>query len=583
MVRVLVALACVLAINAFAQTNIFLTNPEATDILDGNYTPSNYASSQPFTNPHFIVKDLNNSVEADSLRSYLERMSAFETRNTGSDTVSNTRGMGAARRWAYDRFQGISQANENRLIVSYLQFDEVVCGMAQHRNVIGILPGMEPESPGLSQTGIVIIEAHLDSRCDDRCDVDCDAEGMEDNGSGSALVMELARIMSGYQFNRTIVFMLTTGEEQGLVGAEAMASYCQDNGIPVAAVLNNDVIGGITCGETSSPPSCPGENNIDSTQVRLFSSGTFASINKQLVRYIKLQYEEELKSSADVPMQLTVMTAEDRTGRGGDHIPFRQKGYPAMRFTSANEHGDGNPAQAGYHDRQHTSEDILGIDTDNDGDLDSFYVDFNYLARNAVINGAAAAMIAQNVCNDMGLAVTQSSWKTIGVSMGGDWCAQPPFRVALRSETNDWDTLITTSETNFDIEVEPGLPYFVSVARVNDEGIESLFSNEAFIDVVGVEERSEKRGIQLLQNRPNPFDETTAISFIVHDMPKSPEATVRIQDIKGQVIQELTVEVKSGPNEVIYDHGYGKVGTFFYSLVIDGQVLDAKKMVFVAN
>jgi hypothetical protein len=141
---------------------------------------------------------------------------------------------------------------------------------------------------------------------------------MEDNGSGTALVIELARVMSQFTFDKTIVFMTTTGEEQGLHGAEAVAFYCKFDEplIDVKAVLNNDVIGGIICGATSSEPSCPGENLIDSTQVRLFSRGNFDSPHKSLSRYIKLQYQQELLPYVQVPMLLTLMSAEDRTGRG---------------------------------------------------------------------------------------------------------------------------------------------------------------------------------------------------------------------------------------------------------------------------
>ena len=405
----IIALGFILAnVAAIAQVNIHLTNSEVTEILAGNYNPNDYQPSVSFTDPHAIAAELSSRVNADSLRSYLKRMSAFETRNTGSDTISDSRGIGAARRWAYQMFEKFSGENEDRLKVSFLQFDRNICGITQHKNVVAVLPGKQTQDFNSSQTGIIIIEGHLDSRCNTSCDTSCLAEGMEDNGSGSALVMELARVMAKYEYNRTIVFMLTTGEEQGLHGAEAMAKYCGDNNIPIAAVLNNDVIGGVICGETSSPPSCPSENAVDSTQVRLFSGGSFNSPSKQLARYIKLQYEEELLAHVEVPHLVTIMTAEDRTGRGGDHIPFRSAGYPAMRFTSANEHGDASNGP-NYDDRQHTSDDILGLDTDNDGQLDSFFVDFNYLARNAVINANAATMIAQNVCSDLGFTVEQST------------------------------------------------------------------------------------------------------------------------------------------------------------------------------
>src|SRR5690606_11032803 len=120
-----------------------------------------------------------------------------------------------------------------------------------------------------------------------------------------------------------------------------------------------------------SPPSCPGFNHIDSTQVRLFSFGAFNSPNKALSRYIKMQYRQRLQALTAVPMLITIMSAEDRTGRGGDHFPFRQRGYPAMRFTSANEHGNADVSDPEYHYRQHTSGDLLGEDTDGDGELDT--------------------------------------------------------------------------------------------------------------------------------------------------------------------------------------------------------------------
>ena len=261
--------------------------------------------------------------------------------------------------------------------------------MGQHRNIFAVLPGIDPDLDH-----IIIVEGHMDSRCAGLCDINCPAQGVEDNATGTALVLELARVMSKYSFSNTIVFMATIGEEQGLLGAEAFVQYAIQNDIPIEAVFNNDIVGGIICGETSSPPSCPGLNDIDSTQVRLFSYGDVNSAHKNLARFTKLEYTEELLPIVEVPMMLTIMSAEDRTGRGGDHIPFRQSGFSAIRFTSANEHGNANASDPNYHDRQHTSDDILGVDTDNDQVIDSFFVDFNYLTRNTVINGVACGMAA---------------------------------------------------------------------------------------------------------------------------------------------------------------------------------------------
>lgn len=567
-----------------AQTNVHFSNQQATNILAGNYDPGQYAS-EATTNPHKITLDINRSVRSDSLRSYLERMSRFETRHTSSDTASATRGIGAARRWALQKFQQISEANNDRLVCTYLNWERNICGVNEHQNIVAILPGSGLGTVNTTAPGIVIIEAHLDSRCDDGCDTSCVAHGMEDNGSGSALVLELARVMSKYQFERTIVFMLTVAEEQGLYGAKALSDYCFENDVDIAAVLNNDVIGGVICGETSSPPSCPSENHIDSTQVRLFSAGSAFSQNKQLARYIKLQYRDQLKSQVAVPMQLTIMNAEDRTGRGGDHIPFRQRGFAAMRFTSANEHGDGNPSQAGYDDRQHTSEDVLGKDTNGDGDFDEWFVDFNYLSRNAVINGVAGAMIGQNVCAPpQALTVSQEDWQTLRIDAEDEGCSDATVVIALRTVTNDWDTLIRGTALPMEVEVAPGFDYFVSAAYENGDGIEGLFSQEVYLKVVGIDEPVTKpKPIELLQNRPNPFDETTSIVFMVNEMPTNPEAVILIHDTEGALIREERLPINMGPNEIIYDHGYGHQGTFFYSLIVDDQVIDTKKMIFLAN
>jgi hypothetical protein len=563
-----------------AQQNIVFTNPDISAILSGNYNPLDY-NQMIATDPNIVAASLTSNISTDSLYHYLLKMSSFETRHTSSDTVSETRGFGAARRWAHQKMEQYSTSHNNRLEVGYLQFDQGICGVTQHRNVVAVLPGRSTTDEAGNLLGIVIIEGHLDSRCAGVCDTACLAEGIEDNASGSALVLELVRLMGGYSFDRTILFMLTTGEEQGLYGANALATYCVQQGVPVAAVLNNDVIGGIICGESSSPPSCPGINHIDSTQVRLFSAGSFNSPSKQLVRYIKLQYEEALLPHVKVPQLLTVMTAEDRGGRGGDHIPFRQKGFAAMRFTSANEHGDASNGPE-YEDRQHTSEDILGLDTDNDGVIDSFFVDFNYLARNTAINANAAAFIAQSGCNDLSIDLRQPNWHQLDIKIEGEACADPPYRIALRTETNDWDTLITCYQRDTIIEVPIGKDYYVSACRINENGVESLFSGEEFIRINGTDEVENDAPVRLLQNKPNPFDESTTIAFIVNELLPESEALILVTDAQGKKVYENRLPIRLGINEIVYTHGYGHVGTYYYSLLMGGKVIDTKKMVFVA-
>ena len=579
----LFVLLCFMVSTTFSQTNIHTTNPVADEILVGNYTAADYASSAPITAKNQIIEGINASVNPDSLKSYIIKLASFENRNTGSDTLSLTRGIGAARDWVLSKFNEISAQNESRLVTSFLQFDQVICNIGRHKNILGVLPGTNT-----ANHKVILIEGHIDSRTVGTCDTTNSAQGVEDNATGTALVIELARVMSQYTFENTIVFMATIGEEQGLHGAEAFAKHAQDQNIPLEAVLNNDVIGGVICGKTSSEPSCPGENDIDSTQVRLFSNGSFNSASKQLARYIKLQYKEELKSIVSVPMMLTIMNAEDRIGRGGDHIPFREKGYAAMRFTSANEHGNAASSSAAYTDRQHSSDDILGVDTNNDTKIDSFFVDFNYLSRNAVINGVSAASIAFGP-EPLTVIAEQVDSNKLAFEIVSD-VDYSFYRLALRTETNDWDTVYTfdhkidTITVRTDFVFPNGLTfYFLSAASVDENNTESLFSPEIAIQsTVGVVdyEAKEQSPFKLLQNRPNPFDETTTISVLGNQGAPNKSGIIKIHNLQGKLIKELAIDLSYEVNEVTYEHGYGATGTYLYSLYIDGKKVESRTMVF---
>lgn len=576
--KILLLPAVVLApLGVWSQTAITSTDTLAAKIMMGNYDPAAYMAGTVIDHPDAVSAGIRNTVSADSLHAYLDKLRSFKTRNTGSDTLSATRGIGAARRWVHAKFQEISAQNENRLKPSYLQFEQAICGISLHRNVFAVLPGTDT-----ADKAITIIEAHMDSRCAGLCDTACVAEGMEDNGSGTALVIELARVMSRYSFKRTIVFVTTTSEEQGLNGAQAFATYASLHNIKIRGVLNNDVIGGVICGHTSSPPSCPGFKQIDSTQVRLFSFGGFNSFHKGLSRFIKLEYKEMQLPFVSVPMTVSIMTPEDRTGRGGDHIPFRMGGYPAMRFTSANESGDADVSSSTYMDRQHTSADSIGIDNDLNGTLDEYFVDFNYLARNTVINGNAAAMMCIGPRTpDFTLTATPGNLVMNLTAETG----YPQYRVGVRTTTNDWDSVYTFSgggSTTFTLPVTGTGNHIVSIASVDDKGVESLFSKELQIAVVSGFDLlpSVPRQVELLQNKPNPADEATMISVLVNDHLAYKEAYVTIKDLSGREVQRMNITLNNGVNEIMYDHGYNVSGTYIYTLVIDGKVIESKRMIF---
>jgi hypothetical protein len=558
-----------------AQTNIICTSAEAERVMRGMYHPASYHSASTHTAPDLVAETLAKQVSPDSLKQIIMKLASFQNRNTASDTLSASKGIGAARRWIHAEFERYARQSQGRLLPAYLQFDLNVCNlMNQHRNVLAVLPGTDT-----ADKSIIIIEGHFDSRCEGNCDTGCLAEGVEDNASGTALVMELARVMSGMRFKRTIVFMPTTGEEQGLHGAFAFVYYALQKGITIRSVLNNDVTGGVICGRTASPPGCPGEDQIDSIRVRLFSAGNINSPSKQLARFVKLQYREMLARHMTTPSDIQIMSPEDRTGRGGDHIPFRQNGFPAIRFTSAHEHGDANVGAPNYTDRQHTTRDIAGIDTDSDGNPDSFFVDFRYLARNACINGTAAAMSASGPARpDLSL---QVSGKTLFVTITAQ-TAYTWYRVAVRSSSQDWDTVLTQHGVNGMYEMPDGRSYYVSAASVDEAGVESIFSREVTGTTTGLAtyEHDEVPAVVLEQNHPNPFDEATWIVVRVNTMPTYRKAALRIHDQNGRLLREIPVQLKPGMNEFLYEHGDGMRGILLYSLWLDGKKIAGKTMVF---
>lgn len=558
-----------------AQTGLKMSNPAADSVLRGYYDPAAYMASSILNHPDDIVPGVRSEVNADSLRKWLDGLTSFKNRNSGSDTLSSTKGIGAARTWAMNKMQEFSARNENRLQAGYFEFDRVMCSTTHHKNVVGVLPGMDT-----ANREIIILEGHMDSRCAGLCDTACAAYGADDDGSGCALVMELARVLSKYSFNQTIVFMLVTGEEQGLYGSDAFSDFCLAEGIKVKAVLNNDIVGGIICGNTASPPGCPGAGEIDSLNVRLFSYGGFNSLHKGLVRFLKLEYLEEVTPFVTVPLTLNIMNNEDRTGRSGDHRPFREKNFTAMRFTSANEHGAGDPSVPGYTDHQHTSADSIGVDTDMDGVIDSLWVDFHYLARNAVMNGVGAGLLAIGPLAPDHSVVQEGPdgmIVTILTATGYDY-----YRVGLRSTTNDFDTVYTmtgTVDTLYGL--TPGTTYVVSAASVDTNGIESKFTKEVALVITGTQDVVTAHGIELLPNHPNPFDENTTITVRVDQPVSYHKAYIRVDDAQGREVERLPVELKKGMNEVVFYHGFHATGMYLYSLVLDDEVLATRSMIFV--
>jgi hypothetical protein len=355
------------------------------------------------------------------------------------------------------------------------------------------------------------------------------------------------------------------------------------------------VSGGVFCGHTASAPGCPFYSHIDSTGLRIFSYGGFNSPHKQWARYIKLQYKEQLINSVSVPMNIRIMTNEDRIGRGGDHQPFRINGYTSVRFTAANENGNANIVP-GYKDRQHSLRDSLGIDTNADGIEDSLYINLNYLLRNTLINGNAIAMAALSP-DTVTLVSSIVSSNSVRVQFNSA-TTHPAYRVAVRSISNDWDSVYTITGKTVDTILLPygsNISFFISAASVDGLNTESLFSTEYTLTtgmiVLSLNNKINSKpatiqatyGIELMQNKPNPFDESTRISIKSGTDIFADRTWVRITDFNGRTITRIKVPLKKGINEVNFDHGFNYSGNYIYSLMIDGMIVESKQMLFTGR
>ena len=325
------------------------------------------------------------AVSAGQIEQDLRRLVGFGTRHTLSDTLSASRGIGAARRWVKAEFERISARCGGCLEVRYQA--RLVKGGAGTRiprdvmivNVLAILRGTVHPDRYLMMT------AHLDSRASNPLDSTSDAPGAADDGSGVAGVIAAARALSEQgALGKTIVLAALSGEEQGLYGGTQLAQMAADSGWIIEGVLNNDIIGhraGMTGARNErefrvfSEP-VPANESDSSRRARRFTGGEVDGVSRQLARYVD-KTTRRYVPGADAIMMYRL----DRFGRGGDHRPFNDLGFPAVRFTAMHED----------YNRQH--QDIRTVDGVAYGDVIE-EVSFPYIALVTRANVATLAALA---------------------------------------------------------------------------------------------------------------------------------------------------------------------------------------------
>ena len=348
------------------------------------------------------IQKVLSDIRPDTVQQHIEKLVSFGTRHTLSDTVSDTRGIGAARRWIKSEMEKCAARSGGRMAVAFDEHTRPAGGrISQPVNVVNVVATLKgtavPER-------VLVVSGHYDSRASDVMNASIDAPGANDDASGSAAVIALACAFAPHAWPATLVFMNVAGEEQGLLGAEHWAEVASQQQRNIIGMVTNDIVG--------SPVGDQGQR--DDQQVRLFADGfspllkmfldaqksapstgssTTADSRKaleaiarsggsedtptsQLGRYLKEAAERYLPG-----FQVKLINRKDRFLRGGDHLPFLERGYAAVRFTEP------------FENFAHQHQDVRVENGTQIGDLPAF-VDYAYVARVARANAAGLASLA---------------------------------------------------------------------------------------------------------------------------------------------------------------------------------------------
>ncbi|MFG1705383.1 M20/M25/M40 family metallo-hydrolase [Nonomuraea sp. M3C6] len=354
-------------------------------LIIGAAAPASASTGYHGQEPTTELRRMLREISAENIKRTVLKLVSFGTRNTLSAQDDSSRGIGAARDWLFAEFKKAAAPSGGRMTVELQTFVQPAQPPRFPQptpvtNVVATLHGAQAESAGRTY----VVSGHYDSMPTRVTDFSSDAPGANDDASGVAAVLEMARVMATRTFDATIVFMAVAGEEQGLWGATYFAEQAKQQNRDIAGMFTNDIIG-----------SSVGQNGIrDPYTVRIFAEGLAStpaaaeadwrrygggeteSPARQLARFVK-----EVAENEATRMKVKMIYRRDRFGRGGDHIPFLEQGYPAARFTETNE------------DWRHQHQDVRVENGVQIGDLPEF-CDFDYIARVARVNAISLASLA---------------------------------------------------------------------------------------------------------------------------------------------------------------------------------------------
>src|SRR3954447_4192463 len=355
----------------------------AAGLQSGEHWPPGPGRRNRIQHPDAQLSRILERIDADRIESIVEKLVSFGTRHTLSDQDDPTRGIGAARDWIYDTMLSYAARSNGRMTVEKQSYTQEPASRIPTAtvitNVVATIRGSKyPDR-------VYLISGHYDSRVTDVMNSTSDAPGADDDASGVAVSMELARVLARQRPEATIILAAVAGEEQGLYGSNHLAQTLQDAGKDVQGMFTNDIVGSSTADDGTRDPrslrlfaeGVPTSETPDQAAIRQAVGGENDSPARQLARFVT-----EVADNRETGMRIRVIYRRDRYLRGGDDIPFLQRGYPAGRFTEPNENF------------AHQHQDVRVENGVQYGDLPRF-CDFEYIARVARVNAATMWSLAQ--------------------------------------------------------------------------------------------------------------------------------------------------------------------------------------------
>lgn len=427
---------------------------------------ADYAVSQTITTEE--LHKIGIAPSAERIESDIKTLANFGTRHTLSDTVSDTRGIGAARRWIKSEFDRISAACGGCLEVFYVS--DVISGQRRIPDPVNIVNVVAIQRGTVDPNRFVMMSGDIDSRVSDPLDGVSDSPGANDNASGMAGAIEAARVLTKYEFPSSIMYVGLSGEEQGLFGGQILADYAKEKGWRIKAVLNNDMIGNIkgingVINNTTARVFSEGTRAVETEQearVRRFTGGEVDSPSRNVARYVDKMADMYIPN-----LDVMMIYRLDRFGRGGHHRPFNAVGFPGVRIMETNEN------YVMQHQDLRTEDGIKYGDT-----IDG--VDFDYAAKLTGLNAVTMAAMAWAPNPPVNVQIqgavrpsTTLKWNALNAEQNPQLAG---YKIYWRlTDSNQWEKSVfvpagTTEHTLENVVIDN---YLFGVASVSKEGFES--------------------------------------------------------------------------------------------------------------